>query len=387
MQNDQNQTGQMYELLFRAVQEGTVDAVRKAASRIFGSAVSVTDNSFRVISADADPGSTDDMLEKNGDQVYVSEELLDVLKEHDMISNLTNKPHETILVDWGYFSEHPHITTGIFHENHILGSITALVDSCECTDEQNRKLQACADALALVLHDHESGKKKLSAERDRFISKLFHGSATPKDLANAGKNHFFSKSDRYVVIATDFIPDSSMEETEEESGMIVYLDTETAYIMADAQSPELADLEKWIENRGHRYGISYTFSDPLFAERAARQADAVLNFGSRAVEKKAAWSFGEHALDIMVSETQDASDFVHPGLAEMEQYDAENNTQYLDTLKEWLMHGMDYSATATAMNLHRNSLYYRMQRIHELFGIELDDMNTDVQLYLSICTK
>ena len=68
----------------------------------------------------------------------------------------------------------------------------------------------------------------------------------------------------------------------------------------------------------------------------------------------------------------------------MQQYDLKNHTEYLQTLKEWLFQKMDYSATAKALNLHRNSLYYRMQRIHELFNLDLTDMTTDIQLYLSL---
>ena len=133
--------------------------------------------------------------------------------------------------------------------------------------------------------------------------------------------------------------------------------------------------------------MSYIFIDPLLTEKMARQANAVLQFGLHSQDKKTEWSFPEYALELLVHSTNDASDFMHPGILEMEQYDQENNTQYLETLKEWLLHGMDYSATAKAMNLHRNSLYYRMQRIYELFGIETNDMNTDVQLYLTLCTS
>ena len=377
---------QMYKLLFQAVQEGSVKAVQQAASQIFGSAVSVTDNAFRVLSADADPGSTDDMLEKNGNHVYVSGELLDLFREHDLVKSLSDRPHETIVVDWGYFKDHPHLTTGIFWENHILGSITVLVDSKEYTGEQHEALQACADALAMVLHNNEYGKKKLSAEKDHFISKLFHGSVTPKDLKSAEKNHYFRRSSRYVVLATEFIPDQVWERLNEDHFRILFFHEEgITYLLSGVQSKELPELERWIANRGHRYGLSYTFSDPLVTGRMAKQAAAALEYGSRSGQRKAEWAFPECALDMMIQMTPDSSDFIHPGILEMEQYDAENHTQYLETLKTWLMHKMDYSATAKAMNLHRNSLYYRMQRILELFDIDFENMNTDVQLYLTLC--
>ena len=377
---------QMYKLLFQAVQKGSVKSVQQAASQIFGSAVSVTDNAFRVLSADEDPGSTDDMLEKNGDQVYVSGELMDVFREHDLISSLSSRPHETIVVDWGYFADHPHLTTGIFWENHILGSITVLVDSCKYTKEQDEALQACADALAMVLHNNEYGKKKLSTERDHFISKLFHGSAAPKDFKRAEKNHYFRKSSRYIVLATEFFSDMVWEKLDKESLRTLFFhENGITYLLSGVQSTELLEIEMWIANRGHHYGLSYSFSDPLLAGRMAKQAAAALDYGRRSGQKKAEWSFPECALDMMIRMTPNSSDFVHPGILEMEQYDSENHTQYLETLKTWLRHKMDYSATAKAMNLHRNSLYYRMQRIMELFDIDLENMNTDVQLYLTLC--
>ena len=374
----------MYMLLFQALQKGTVEAVQKAASAIFGSAVSVTDTSFRVLSADADPGSTDDMLEKNGRHIYVSGDLLDLFREHDLISNLTARPGETIAVDWGYFKEHPHITTGIFWEGRILGNITVLMKSNEYTQEQHEALQACAQACAMVLHEKGPGRKAIN-DRDQFISKVFKGSANKKDLDTAEKNQFFRPGSRYVVLATDFIPDPVWEDfSEKNSRSLLFQEAGITYLMADPQSPELKNLQKWITNRGHRFGMSYPYSDPLLTGRMAKQAAAVLSFGARSGSRKAEWYYAENALDMMMNALEDTSGFVHPGILEMEQYDIQNNTQYLETLKQWLLHKMDYSAAAKAMNLHRNSLYYRMQRIKDLFGLDIGDMNTDVQLYLSL---
>ena len=377
---------QMYKLLLDAVREGSVEAVQKAASDIFESAVSVTDTSFRVLSADADPGSTEEMLEKKGDSVYVSSELLELFKEHELIRDLSMRPHETIVVDWGYFSEHPHITTGIFWGDKILGSVAVLVDSAEYTEEQHEALQACADSLAMVLHSSDFGKKSLSTDRDHFVSKLFHGSTTQQDITTAEKNRIFRPSSRYIVLATEFIPDNVWQQTSDSSTRILYfIESGITYLLASPDSKELSDMKKWVENRGHRYGLSYPFADPLLVGHMSKQAAAALDFGIRSGQNQAEWNFPDYALDMMIGNLDDVSAYMHPSILEIEKYDVINHTQYLDTLKEWLMHNMDYSETAKAMNLHRNSLYYRMQRIYELFDLELDDMNTDVQLYLTLC--
>lgn len=379
------QTEHIYQELFEAVQEGTVESVQKAASRIFESAVSVTDTSFRVLAADDDPGATDAMLVRDGGHVYVSEDLLALCREHNLIANLTAKPHETIPVDWDFFMDHPHITTGIFWDKHILGSVTVNVDSADFTPEQDRALQATADALALVMHTYASGKKILRADRDQFTSKLFHGMVKEADLQKASENRYFNPGGRYLVLATDFSPEHEFRDRiRNDSHLLFYRESGIAYLLANTQSKELKALEERIANRGYRYGLSTTFTEFLLTERMAKQAAAALDFGNQSGKEQAEWAFQDHVLDMLLQRNGGEVDFIHPAILEMEAYDAQNNTEYLRTLRTWLQQKMDYSATAKVMHLHRNSLYYRMQRIRDLFFLDLEDMDTDVQLYLSL---
>lgn len=375
----------MYRELFDAIKIGTVEAVREAASNIFGSAVSVTDNNFQVLSADKDPGCTDEMLEDSNGQTYVSGSLLTLFREHSLVSNLIERPHETILVDWGYFADNPHITTGIFWKDQILGSITVLIEDKKITPEQDEALQACADALALVMNTNESGKKIIGAERDRFISKLFNGSANGKDIDKAIDRKFFTKSERYVVLATAYAPDSLWQENISYNTRLLYYNYKSmSCLLAPPESVELLNLQVKLESRGYSYGVSSIFHDVLLTDRMANQAKAVLAFGNSSEQKKAAWNFPDYVFDILIQKHVDDMYVIHPGIIEMEQYDAKYRTEYLKTLRIWFDNKMDYSRTAKALHLHRNSLYYRMQRINELFSLNLDDMRTCVYLYISL---
>ncbi|MFL6131998.1 MAG: PucR family transcriptional regulator, partial [Nocardioidaceae bacterium] len=60
-------------------------------------------------------------------------------------------------------------------------------------------------------------------------------------------------------------------------------------------------------------------------------------------------------------------------VARIIEYDAEHGTDYGVTLRAWLDGFGDASAVARALNVHRNTLRYRLQRIGELSGIRLDD--------------
>ncbi|WP_426246569.1 PucR family transcriptional regulator [Nocardioides sp. LHG3406-4] len=60
-------------------------------------------------------------------------------------------------------------------------------------------------------------------------------------------------------------------------------------------------------------------------------------------------------------------------VARIVEYDAEHGTDYGVTLRAWLDGFGDTGAVARALNVHRNTLRYRLQRIEALSGMRLDD--------------
>ncbi|MFD1052165.1 helix-turn-helix domain-containing protein, partial [Kibdelosporangium lantanae] len=62
--------------------------------------------------------------------------------------------------------------------------------------------------------------------------------------------------------------------------------------------------------------------------------------------------------------------------------DDEAGTSYVDTLYEWLRHPGDPKAAARALRIHANTLRYRMARVVELTGANLDD--PDIRLALTV---
>lgn len=54
-------------------------------------------------------------------------------------------------------------------------------------------------------------------------------------------------------------------------------------------------------------------------------------------------------------------------------FDVEANQVLADTLFQWFAYDRDAAATATAMHLHVNTVRYRLRRVQEMTGIDLDD--------------
>ncbi|HMA37964.1 MAG TPA: helix-turn-helix domain-containing protein [Chloroflexia bacterium] len=59
----------------------------------------------------------------------------------------------------------------------------------------------------------------------------------------------------------------------------------------------------------------------------------------------------------------------------------------LETLEAFLEHGGNHSATAAALYLHRNTLSYRLRRIAEVSGLDLDDPAVRFRTQVALCVR
>ena len=73
----------------------------------------------------------------------------------------------------------------------------------------------------------------------------------------------------------------------------------------------------------------------------------------------------------------------HPALGALRRYDSAHGTALEATLRCFLLQERNLVRTATALYIHRNSLVYRMRKIRELTGVNLNEERTRLHLLLS----
>jgi len=64
--------------------------------------------------------------------------------------------------------------------------------------------------------------------------------------------------------------------------------------------------------------------------------------------------------------------------------DARSGTAYAATLRCYLDCGRDSARAAALLSVHQNTLRYRLRRAEELFGIDLDNADDTLTLWLSL---
>lgn len=68
----------------------------------------------------------------------------------------------------------------------------------------------------------------------------------------------------------------------------------------------------------------------------------------------------------------------------MAQYDRENGTVYVPTLRAWFDACGDVTVAASALHVHQNTFRYRMARAQALFGLDLDDPDERLIAHLKL---
>lgn len=64
---------------------------------------------------------------------------------------------------------------------------------------------------------------------------------------------------------------------------------------------------------------------------------------------------------------------VNPRIGLVREYDRMHGTDYYDTLKAYIESDLSMSLTAKRLNLHRNTVDYRISRLRDSFGIDPDN--------------
>ena len=99
--------------------------------------------------------------------------------------------------------------------------------------------------------------------------------------------------------------------------------------------------------------------------------------------KKLAFPF----LQQTIKQNVNLNGLFHPALDTIAEYDRENQTDLLTTLRVYLENDCNAQKCGRLLFLHRNSLVYRIRRIQEITGCDLSDVTERSYLRLSFYLK
>ncbi|WP_166802330.1 helix-turn-helix domain-containing protein [Microvirga pakistanensis] len=94
--------------------------------------------------------------------------------------------------------------------------------------------------------------------------------------------------------------------------------------------------------------------------------------------------FGPLPVLLSAADTREVFEFMNDAIGLMVRHDAEHGTAYVETLKSYLDNGCRSQQCADALGLHVTTLRYRLTRMTELFGLDIDSPERRFSLELAI---
>ena len=133
-------------------------------------------------------------------------------------------------------------------------------------------------------------------------------------------------------------------------------------------------------------GISNKFHDITNILNYYKQALRAIEIGTSYQNVPDLFVYEEYSVHHMLHifcQKEDPSVFCHPDLKLLMEYDQKNDTQLAETLYMYLRNERNYSMTAEAMFIHRNTILYRLKKIDSLVSINYDDYDERQYIILS----
>ena len=135
-------------------------------------------------------------------------------------------------------------------------------------------------------------------------------------------------------------------------------------------------------------GVGGPCARPSELPRSLREAGLALRLRKTLLPGNSACEYPKLGIFRMLAAIPDLTDvetFVREWLGSLLDYDARRKAELVHTLTQYLEHGGNYDATAAELSVHKSTLKYRLQRIRELTGLELND--PDVHFNLQLATR
>lgn len=142
-----------------------------------------------------------------------------------------------------------------------------------------------------------------------------------------------------------------------------------------------------MENNALQGTLSREFDSLLELRNSYEQSQTLRRVGSQTKPGETLYAYTHYMFPIMLDSVQqhmNLDDFIHPMIQNIYQYDLDHGTDFLETLCAYLMAPKDSAKSAEMLNVHKNTFNYRINRVRELYNLDLADGDLCFRLLFSI---
>jgi purine catabolism regulator len=293
-----------------------------------------------------------------------------------------------------------------------LGGYLSIIGSADTLDDLDR---LAAERGALVCAVELAKRRAVEAAEQRLKGDFFDmiltaGATEEPALARRAREMGYELNRQHVVALIGLAGDTSQSWAQiagelrtglMNAGIQVFFcpHEENLAVLCSANDVDLLkDLDQHVQTARQRIaelspetrmavGIGWPGARLAGLRRSFAQAQEALTLAQTLFGGDRVLLFGDLGLYHLLCRLQscdELDEFYRQTLAPLVEYDASHNTQLVSTLEAFFAHHGNASQTAESLYLHRNSLLYRLERIRDISGLDLDDADDRFSLQLAL---
>ena len=370
-------------------------------SELLGNPVMLGDSNHRLLAYSRCDDVTDGAWTELRDTGYCSYEYTEKYDFKQPIEDAVNSP-VPVIRDLGKESKVRRIFAKVVVDNMIMGHLAVLEHHKTFNEKDLEMTSFICDVIAseMLKNTHYNDSKKIMMEM--LMVELLEGSIKDEKTALARMKYLkWIPKDKLYVLAV------KCNRYEDSFGLIAYIrdtlpnllegkvatfyDNHIIFIMGCGEDQYLKredffNLILFLQKNELYAGMSQGFSNVMRLKKYYEQALTGIELGTKIGKQETFYVYEDYAIYDMIaicSKKKDMTDFCHPALLKLMAHDAKHKTDYVDSLYAYVFKAGNMVAAADALYIHRNTMSYRIGKIQEIIGLELDNDDLTMNLFVS----
>ena len=361
------------------------------ASELFGNPIYVIDLQYKylAISSGVFPGNT--FLSKESESLYIREEGINYIRQNRIDEKVRNS--KLPIYFFNEMAGQGTLTSAIHIDGIEVGHIMSQESEHKFKDTDPEFLFNFARLVSMELQKNSVFTDNKGVMYSYLLAELLKNSSTNVNIIRQRLDAlgFKIKSDLYIMV----IPRSSYASSNVHLEVIlqsirnifvgslyVIYENSIVFLISKDKYQAFSEFEQerltdFLKTNNLKAGISNFFSDLEDTPRFYKQALEALALGMKMKPEDPIYRYDDYLiyqmLQVFEKEDKELRFLIHPGVMQLYYYDKEKGTDFIPTLRAFIMNPVSSSEVAKILHIHKNTLLYRMGKIREITNCNFVD--------------
>lgn len=389
------------DLLDSFLEDGTSQGIMNTISEIIDNPVMVIDNSFRVLEASDYEACSDLVWNESIRNGYCSYEFISQFNKLNEIDDI--RRGESPVLAGCLMSPMRRCIVTLFADKKPVGYFLSIEAHSSFDPVKMELIEQAARLIAreIVQSSRSRGVDPYHSSWDAIVNAIEGVPKSDKILKEYLRSEGLRSNSEYYVFLMSF--DDEAQKGDEQMPLynvfksvfphstLSYYKNDVLAIIdfdegKDALSEKIAAKTDYIKEKQFRVAVSDGFRDLEYFRRYYQQAKRVQELMSRLDIREPYCIYDRVRVYDMLLNRIDPDEvplFLRDKERALFEYDIDNGTEYFRTLYSYIKHSRRLGDVSEEMHIHKNSVSYRINRIKELFEIDLNDAETRIGFYLA----